>query len=519
MMQGNGGRLNPEQEAQLAGVFNDELAYLATFVGIPSKGGGPTVPFVPWPVQARVARNLLGRDIIVKDSQIGCTSIITGIYLKRTITIPNTTTVIVAHEEGLTQRLLRRVQVMFDSIPEQIKPEQDHRSDAQMRFPDINSVMYIGTARAQVFGRGEPIHNLLFSEEAHYIEGAHEKIVVPSLQRVPPGGSVVRESTPNGEQGEFYEETQKALRKESTFRLHLMYWFQNPDNWLRGDSGLLLADDKVKELTLEERKLIREHNLTWGQIFWRRWKIRESGAMFWQEHFESLETCFLTIGQPYYSPEVVVAARRECFRAEHVGPGNAVVWYKPVPEGVYVMSTDPGQGITTESVTQVWRVALEDHYRHEARISGLYEPEPMARMSADLGRWYNNALWIPEANAHGIGLIAKAVAPPIQYPRMYWRRHMVSGKLRNEIGWLTSPSTKPIMMQELQRLLPRLKSHDSEFWRQVSGWRDIGQGRAETVTADDHHDAGALMAVGALSVTPNAQRGYRGNTGHTSWDD
>ena len=237
--------ITAEEERAIKSLMDDDIAFISNLMEIPGKDQRRR-KFVPWPVQAKLLRNLTGRDLVIKDAQIGCTSIISAKFFKDTITNPDTTTIIVSHEEFLTGRLLHRTQVFYDSIPNMFKPRMDHSSTYEKRFPDINSVMYIGTARSQVFGRGEPIHRLLFSEEAFYVPGALERIMIPALQRVPENGMVVRESTPNGEDGSFYNEVQAALNGESVFKLHTLYWWENPDNTMTDEAKFVPDDARGK---------------------------------------------------------------------------------------------------------------------------------------------------------------------------------------------------------------------------------------------------------------------------------
>lgn len=500
-----------DQQA-LQEILADDLRYISSFMEIPDKLRQRR-KFNPWPVQRKLVNGLTGRDIVVKDAQIGCTSIITGLFLKHTMTTPDTTTVIVSHEEFLTQRLLHRAQVFYDSVPTQLKPPMDHSSSYEKRFPDINSIMYIGTARSQVFGRGEPIHRLLLSEEAFYVPGAYERIILPALQRVPPDGMVVRESTPNGESGSFFDEIQIALEGRSAFTLHTLYWWENPDNQLPKNSGIAIRLNlDAAPLSDEERALLlRVPDLTQQQMRWRRWKVMEMGPLFQQEHLEDLDQCFLTVGAPHYDAELTLALTKGCFPAPHTGPEGSKIWYQPEEGGWYTMGIDPGEGKQSESVAHIWRHDL-GYPRHEAALSGYYEPAPMAEKCMALGKYYGSPLAIPEANSHGLALVGPMLK---SYPRMYYRRDLVRGVSTLKAGWLTTPSTKPFMMQEMVSQLHRLVTHDAEFVRQLRGFRDLGMGKVATVVADDHHDAGCLSLVGAIGYSPGGTSGFQNTSG---WD-
>jgi hypothetical protein len=515
--------LTSEQREVFGQLINDpdELKYVRAFMRIPNKQR-LEVPFDPWPVQAKLIHAMSGRDIVVKDSQCGSTSIFTGVYTKRTITIPNTTSVIMAHDEFTTGRLLHRAQILYDSIPAQAKPVQDHSSTYEKRFPDINSVMYISTARAAVAGRGEPIHNLLLSEAAFYQQGTRERIIIPALQRVPPDGSVVIESTPNGEDELFYEEVQKCLNGQSTFKLHVVYWWDNPDNFLSADSPAVHPDDRGDlEYTSEEMVFIINYGCTEGNIRWRRWKIREAGELFFQEHLEDLNTCFLVTGASFYPTEPLLRLHDGCYPAPHIGPAESAVWFPPEERGIYVMGIDPGQGKLTETVCSVWRwfpPPIGDDPargpRLEARLSGIFEAAENWPPIQELANWYNHALIDPEANGHGQGLVREAR----NYPNLYWREDIVSGQKTMVIGWLSTPKTKPYMMQTIKRYLPTLECYDIVLVKQLRGFRDLGEGKYLKTTMDDHHDAAGLALVALPDAGHAHQRGFRGSSGYTNWD-
>jgi len=483
-------------------------------VQIPLKDSeGIRVPFRLWPVQRDLIHALSGRDVVVKDSQQGITSSISGDFLIGTF-IPDTTTVIMAHKGQTTERLLHRVQVMYESIPAPMKPEIDHNSNTELRFPKINSVIYVVTAREEVAGRGEPIQQLLLSECAFYVPEARRKVVIPALQRVPRGGRVVMESTPNGEDPILWSEVQKSLLGTSNFKLHVLLWWANPDNWLDADyPNLPKIDREGIEDTYDERErqLAELQNLTPAQIRWRRWKIREAEELFFQEHPEGLDSCFLTVGEALYDAMRIKELRGQCFPAPHSYQG-AHVWYEPEDGAQYIIGIDPGQGKITQSVATVWRTDLE-YMRHEATLAGLIEPVSMGKRCKELGLYYNTALLIPEANSHGMALCAEVS----DYRRLYWRKDIVSGKQSSQIGWQTSTRTKPFMMSELARNLPTLVTHDENLVREIGGWREVGVGRPPfSSLSDDIHDAACLAMAGVSLNAPKAKGGYIGRSGF-SW--
>lgn len=493
-------------------ILADDMAYVSTFMQIPPKDAdGERTAFIPWPVQRRLVDNMTGRDLVLKDSQCGCTSIWLGIFLKRTITTPDTTTVIVAHKEFLAQRLLQRAQVMYSTIPNQIKPDMFNKGAASKTFPDINSILYIGTAKSETFGRGEPIHNLLFSEEAFYPPEAYKDIIHPAMQRVPPNGTIVRESTPNGESGSFYEEVQLAKKGLSTYTLQSVFWWDNPDNILVPyHNRAMPGDEESVPPWPEELAGVEEHGWTEDQLRWRHWKISESRDQFFQEHMESHDTCFLVVGLPFYDSMLLLSMIDGTRVPTPGGPGKCEYWEVPEEGAVYVIGGDPGQGKITESALKVIRADLE-RPRLVATLSGLIPPEPFAAQTAAIAKWYNNALIVPEANGHGLLYCSELSGLGLN---LYMRKDIVSRRPTMEIGWLTTGTTKPFMMQEIARQLPNMEIPDAELLRQLRGWHEIeGKLKPETSTADDHHDAYGLALCGMTINKPQSKRGFKGISG------
>lgn len=515
-------QLTTEQELELAEAMSDPVGFPSCFVQIPNKDR-QRVPFVPWPVQERLLRSFTGRDVVVKDSQCGSTSIFSEEFLRDTVLNPDTTTVIMSHNEETTKRLLRRTWVMFDSLPNWMKPRVDHNSANELRFPDINSVIYIATAKAEVAGRGEPIHNLLFSEYAFYGRDAKNRIVLPAIERVPSNGRVIKESTPNGQDELLYQDVQEIRAGERFETLHVVPWWENITNVEPEGSQWVPPDEKQDfEWTVEEEGLSNkalEYSgvpLTMEQVRWRRRKIRDMGQLFYQEHLEDLDTCFIVMGEPYYNPVRMLQLQAGCYRPQRVQDcpiERTQVWFPPEEGKVYVMGVDPGQGKVTESVASIWEWRIEGGPKHCASLATMDDPLSFDQPVLALARWYNDALIVPEANGHGQGLIALLR----NWHRLYYRTTIGTGRIsQTEIGWLTTAATKPFMMQQMDLQLPVLETYDSRLVNQIAAWRKDTEQRPIVNGMTDHFMAACLALVAMAVQKPNPNRGFRGNVGW-SW--
>jgi len=524
----------------LESVVLNPLWFIPTFMEIEDKDRIRRPFILNW-VQQDIIKRLMDcpdgpgikRLNVLKASQVGVTSGLQAYFLHNTIVVPGTTSVTVAHEEFITQRLLHKAEVFYQSIPEQFKPEIHHNSTYEKSFPAINSVMYIGSARAYVFGRSETIHNLLADEYAFWPDP--ERIMIPSQQRVPINGLIAKVSTPNGEDNQFCHDWRMAKQGAevgAAIYTNLMYpWWTCPDYKLpRGSHYALARDCGVLEFTMDEERLFvgfREHGIPEEEfedrIRWRRRKIEEmeqlrqsgeSAKFFWQEFIEDDESCFLSVGDMVYDSALIKMHAGNCYRAPHSAFGFQI-WYPPDENRHdYVVVVDPSQAKISKTAITVWRWDAQDEGPDRqvecARYAGLVGPEVTKNLVESIGRHYNNAMVVPEANAHGLAVIVLMKG----YPNLYWRHDIVSGKPSKQVGWLTTPRTKPFMIQSLQKALPTMITHDIDMVIQLRAMRWVGD-RAISVGEDDIHDTAAIAA--ATYKKAQAGRGFIGVSGWQRW--
>jgi len=512
-------------------IDNDQL-FLERLIIIEDRNKND-IAFVLNPAQEIIMGRLTGRDLYVKASQLGSTTIHLARGFKKIITEPNTTAVVVAHEEFLTQRLLAKVRHIYDRmpIPNNKKPRLSHNSTYEMYFPQLRSTFYIGTAGAKVFGRGEPIHFFLGSELAFWPDP--NRILIPTEQRVPLTGEMILESTPNGEGSErepnvFYQMVQDALNGNSIWNLITLPWWLEPEYRIPIGASYIreFLRGPVKDYTEAEINLIRKTK--WNdfeadeRIRWRRHKILSIKSAFWQEFFEDIVSCFLATAEPFYPMEVTDHLLELCYEAPY-SAGHAQVWFPPAdladdPNPVYIISVDPGQGKATRSVAQVWRMDLDNftRIRHEATLSGMYDYLAFAPLVKQLGEYYYHAKIVAEANGHGVGFCGRIT----DYDNLYWRTDNVSGLVSKQIGWMTTGSTrigatgtKMYAITELQSLLDIIETHDINLIKELKQVRYSG-GNIVFLGNDDNHDAAMIMAATRSSHTGNQHRGLIGHAGH-----
>lgn len=509
----------------VAEVFNSDALFNERFIRIEDRNGHE-IQFIYNPAQEILSSDFNGinRGLVIKAGQLGITTYFLARGFRKVITENNVTAVIVAHEEFLTQRLLHKVQVMYDRLPfaDDKKPVMHHSSSYEKSFPRRNSVFYVGTAGAKVFGRGEPIHFFLGTEIAFWADP--DRILIPTEQRVPLDGEMWLESTPNGEGNRFYHLVQEALGGNSIWTLVTLPWWLESEYKLPIGSKHALIGDMTKIVNFSQEEISLAIKAGWDdfeadeRIRWRRRKIAGIKVAFWQEFFESVDSCFLSTTEPFYDTEYLMElSKKSCPAPDHFF--NAEIWFQPDKETqpVYVISVDPGQGKATRSVALVWRLDLADftRIRHEATLAGFYDPITFAPMVEQLGEYYHFARIIPECNGHGMAFCAEVK----NYRNLYYRTDVVSGLSGRQIGWMTTgparlgaSGTKMYMLTELQSLLNIIETYDENLIREMMQLRYSGS-NIKALSSDDYHDSAAIMAATRGSHTNQQLRGYRGRSG------
>jgi len=491
------------------------------------------VPFTYNDIQADVDSTETGMDIWVKPAQVGFSTERIAKRLKDTLTSPGTNTVLVAYSDFITERLLNKVNFFYNhlaalGIPN--FPEIHHDSTYEKTFRFFvdgklhsTSSIYIASARSYVAGRAETIHHLLFDEAAFYPASAMVDIISPALDRVPPDGTVDIYSTPNGEDNDFHDMYSLAKEGKSVFTAHLYTWFMHKEYVINlGDPRIkkFIPETDKEEFKLDHREeeLMANFNLTFSQIRWRRWKIREKESLrrsgeiallFQQEFAEDDVSCFLATGDSYYDIENITRLAKSCYPAPRV-ENNLHIWYPPEEKVNYIVSIDPGQAKFTQSAITVITLTKDEFGnivpKYCARDAGLYSPEVTASKAERASRLYNKAMITWEANSHGLAITELLK----NYRPIYYRKDIVSGYPSMVPGWYTSggtKGTKDYMLQQVHRYLPDLICHDIELVRQLRHFRRVGD-KLEIIGADDIHDSFAIAL--ACSTPKKAKRGLIG---------
>jgi hypothetical protein len=469
--------------------------------------------------------NWANRMLLVKSRQLGGSTWILAWFFVEAMLIPGLTVAVVSHEAFATKRLMDKIDIFHKNLPSDFKIEMYHNSDYEKAFPN-GSTIYIGTAGQRAFGRGDTIHRALVSEEAHYANAS--KLLGGLSEAVPIHGYLIRESTPLGESGHYYDSVQECLEGRSNYKLVPLYWWYGEDYRIKRGAMMVPEDERGElELTADEANLVLKQNLVEDQIRWRRWKIRDlksngNEAIWPQEYIESLDTCFIgTADKPFSKVDAELLRwsmnGKECLRKE----GILEIWKEPAALEKYIMWVDPCGGEAVSKNDPHDGVILRIHaggLEHVASFRSQMQTKPFAQELAQIGMKYNKALMVVERNGVGKSTLDMLVQV-VRYPNLYM--HIEKGetlrqsglgemvkntsKVSEKYGWTTTHDNKSRLVSDTIEAIRNgtVVSYDKDLVRQLRGLVFTNKGGIEA--SHGLHDDRAISFCGAVSLALDAR--------------
>jgi hypothetical protein len=397
---------------------------------------GQFVPLIPNQAQEEFERRRRLENIVLKSRQMGISTWVAGRFFLKTITQPGTVTLQVAHTQEAAEGIFRIVHRFLESLPEQFRNgvlRTSRASSRQIVFPALDSEYRVESAGDANAGRGLTVHNLHCSEVARWPGDATETL--QGLRAaLPSHGELVLESTPNGAEGCFWEEWNRA--SQSGIVQHFFPWW-----WEKAYRAEAVAEDSLQE---DERNLMQRYGLSLEQIGFKRKIAASFRGLAKQEYPEDALECFLSSGSCYFDVRALDARAKETPQpiALRFG-GQLQIWFPPVRERRYLVAVDTAGGGSEGdySVAQVLELGTGlQCVELQAKLS----PLELAEQAANLAKEYNDAWVVVERNNHGSGVLAYLHSVS-KYPRIYQQD--------GQDGWLTSVIHRPRMLGVLASAL------------------------------------------------------------------
>src|SRR5690242_3605434 len=257
---------------------------------------GKAVPFRPNDSQIRLLDEVHSNNIILKARQLGFTTLCCLIYLDACVFTPNTRAGVIAHRLDDAKDLFRdKAKFPYDHLDEGIRNEVNARQDSADTLTLANN----SSIRVSTSMRSGTLQYLHVSEFgkicAQFPEKARE-IVTGALNAVEAGQFVVIESTAEGQEGAFYDMTQRAIQQKNAgrvlssldYRFHFFPWYMEK-GYVLPHEGIVIGEEYLRYFDTLEAKGIR---LSPGQKAWYVKKDETMGGDMKREYPSTPEEAF-----------------------------------------------------------------------------------------------------------------------------------------------------------------------------------------------------------------------------------
>lgn len=447
------------------------------------------VPFVFNKAQDHYWPRISARDIILKARKEGFSTIRLARMVAKCMTMRNRHCVVVSHEEKSTARLLERAVYLLDNSLIKVNYKVTGNS---IVFPDTESKIWIGTAGAKAFGRGDDITDYHLSEYAFW---TNPGLIVGIEEACMNDAEGCIESTANGWGTPYHKLWLSAEKKEAHkhsevagpkfYKPHFYGWFWDINYQVRPPRPL----DEINDY---EKWLRNTYSLTDAQLNWRRLKIEASSdpTKFEQEYPATPDEAFLVAGMMVFSPQAIrqqeSSARPILWQGEirdkagkptleptkadpttGINPGRLTIWLPPRRENQYLGSGDVASGIEPakdmDEADETGCYSVLDIYDMEsweqvAQWRGLVPPDEFGEVCVMVGMLYNEALLAPEVNNHGHTTCV--TIRDLGYRNLYERDDAKGG---TPMGFYTMPGVTGTRARLINALRSNLRSMAMKF--------------------------------------------------------
>ena len=408
------------------------------------------------------------RAIILKARQQGISTYCSGRVFWKSYFTPHARSVVMAHDSATSDALFTMSKNLIKNMPAELRPEE-HRSNAKEiiikspSFRDREAVASyrLYTAGSPEAGRGTTPTIAHLSEVAFWQHD--EKILAGLFQGISQaaGTEVILESTANGAQGEFYRLWKTSERGDGEYLPIFLPWFITPEYTAQEPEGF--------EPNEHEQKLIDLYDLTFGQLYWRRLKIAESGERkFRQEYPSTADEAFIVSGSNVFDlekvgkllPQPILKKRKFEFDSkmwEDHSEGQLEVYDYPDFEKGYVIGADVALGVGQDYSTAV---VLDQDARVMCTYRDNYvDPSNFGDLLFYLGRYYNNSLLAVESNSMGIATLQQLER--MKYVNLYRQTKIanISNEDGERLGFRTTLQSKATVIGNLKASI-----EDEDIW-------------------------------------------------------
>ncbi len=209
------------------------------------------------------------RALILKGRQQGVSTYVQARYFHKIITKRGKKAFILTHLSDATRAIFEMTKRYSENLEAALFPQPDKKNDNTLMYNNLGSGYRVGTAGSAEIGRSMTNQYLHLSEYAFYKDAARISLgllqTVAEIQET----EVIKESTANGIDNDFYSDWQEAKNGKSRYQAIFVPWYWQ-DEYCIEDANFVPMDDE-REWLLK----FKENGLKPGHLNWRRIKLQD----------------------------------------------------------------------------------------------------------------------------------------------------------------------------------------------------------------------------------------------------
>lgn len=272
---------------------------------------GDNIKFSLNPTQLDVLRNLHNRNLILKARQLGMSTFAVLYLLDQCIWTPNLSAGIVSYSLEHAQHIFKRIiGHALDNLPKWLRVDIINRSAREITFSN-GSILRVDTTL-----RGGAYQLVLVSEFGKTCARNPQKaeeVITGTLQAVPANGTIIIESTGEGNEGYYAELVMEAARRGNDnltpldYKLFFYSWLEEPtysiDDKVSYDVTMTDYFDKIQKDTGKK--------ITQPQRNWYALQSKVLRDKIKQEFPSTITEAFLASSDAFYFAEAIQKAYSE----------------------------------------------------------------------------------------------------------------------------------------------------------------------------------------------------------------
>jgi hypothetical protein len=271
------------------------------------------------------------RALILKGRQQGVSTYVQARFFHKIITNRGKKGFILTHLSDATRAIFEMTKRYSENLDKDLFPQPDKKNDNTLMYDRIGSGYRVGTAGSVEIGRGMTNQYLHLSEYAFYKDAASIGMGLMNTVAEIEGTEVIKESTANGIDNDFYCDWQEAKNGKSRYQAIFVPWYWQ-DEYCIDDTCFNPMDDEKEWI-----EQFGSNGLKAGHLAWRRLKLEDIKGdyeqkcrRFRQEYpFTDSEAFLSSITDTFINIEHVIKARKNKVDSQ----ANLVIGIDPARKG------------------------------------------------------------------------------------------------------------------------------------------------------------------------------------------